>query len=159
LRSPGERLEGTAGFSSFKREGLELPANFTATVNAELKVGSIEESVTVSGQSPVVDLQSPAAQQILPRSVIDAVPTGKSLWSIGALVPSVMLSGVDVGGSRGMQQLTMAVHGSDTRDDSVQVDGMQVNSFEDGVQHGTSYQKVTSILSPRVVAVGGMLNF
>jgi Carboxypeptidase regulatory-like domain len=122
------------GFSSFTRDGIELPANFTATINAELKVGALEESVTVSGQSPVVDLQNAAQQQILPRAVIDAVPTGKSLWSIGSLVPGVVLSGQDVGGSRGMQQLTLTVHGSDSRDDSVQVDGMVLNSFEDGVQ-------------------------
>jgi carboxypeptidase family protein len=122
------------GFSAFKRDGIELPANFTATVNAEMKVGSLEESITVSGQSPVVDMQNAAQQQILPRSVIDAVPTGKSLWSIGSLVPGVVLSGQDVGGSRGMQQLTLTVHGSDSRDDSVQVDGMVLNSFEDGVQ-------------------------
>ena len=122
------------GFSAFKREGLELPVNFTATVNAELKVGSLEESVTVSGASPVVDLQNAAQQQILPRAVIDAVPTGKSIWAIGALVPGVTLSGVDVGGSRGMQQLTLAVHGSDGRDDAIQIDGMMVNSFQDNVQ-------------------------
>src|SRR5438128_1233230 len=100
------------GFNSFKREGVELPANFTATINAELPVGSLEESVTVSGLTPVVDLQSPAQQQILPRAIIDAVPTGRSLWSIGALVPGVTLSGQDVGGSRGMQQLSITAHGS-----------------------------------------------
>ena len=46
------------GFNTFKREGLELPSNFTATMNAEMKVGALEESVTVSGASPVVDVQS-----------------------------------------------------------------------------------------------------
>src|SRR5215212_10489717 len=46
------------GFSTVKREGLELPSNFTATVNADMKVGALEESVTVSGSSPVVDVQS-----------------------------------------------------------------------------------------------------
>ena len=44
------------GFSAFKREGIELPNNFTATVNADLRVGGIEETITVSGQSPVVDV-------------------------------------------------------------------------------------------------------
>src|SRR5881396_1251360 len=43
------------GFSVFKRDGIELPTNFTATINADMKVGALEESVTVSGQSPVVD--------------------------------------------------------------------------------------------------------
>jgi Carboxypeptidase regulatory-like domain len=122
------------GFSSFRRDGVELPANFTATINADLRVGSIEETVTVSGQSPIVDVQSAAQQQILPRAVIDAVPTGKAIWSIAALVPGLTLSGIDVGGSRGMQQLTMAVHGSDARDTVVQVDGMMLNSFQDNVQ-------------------------
>ena len=152
------------GFNTFKREGIELPANFTATVNAEMRVGALEESVTVSGQTPVVDLQSPAQQQILPRSVIDAIPTGKSLWSIGALVPGVFLSGQDVGGSRGMQQLTMTVHGSDSRDDSVQVDGMNLNSFEDGVQQYYNDQMFeemnyqTSAISAETSGAGVRLN-
>ena len=46
------------GFNTSKREGIELSANFTATVNAEMKVGSLEETVTVSGASPVVDVKS-----------------------------------------------------------------------------------------------------
>jgi hypothetical protein len=118
------------GFNSFKRDDLELPANFTATVNAEMRVGSIEESVTVSGQSPVVDLQSAATQQVLPRSVLDAIPTGRSIWATGQLVPGVTLSAPDVGGSRGMQQVYMAVHGSDTRDNTQLVDGLRMNSFD-----------------------------
>ena len=51
------------GFATVKREGLELPASFTATVNAELKVGELEETVTVMGQSPTVDVQTVAQQQ------------------------------------------------------------------------------------------------
>src|SRR5437868_15033937 len=46
------------GFSSVKREGLELPSNFTMTVNTELKVGALQEALTVTGASPVVDVQS-----------------------------------------------------------------------------------------------------
>ena len=46
------------GFSTVKRDGLELPANFTATVNADLNVGSLEETITVSGASPIVDVQT-----------------------------------------------------------------------------------------------------
>src|SRR5437660_6995363 len=53
------------GFTTFKRDGLELPSNFIATVNAEMKVGALEESVTVSGQSPVVDVQSNVKTQVL----------------------------------------------------------------------------------------------
>ena len=46
------------GFSTFIQDGIELPSNFTATVNADLKVGAVEETLTVSGQAPVVDVQN-----------------------------------------------------------------------------------------------------
>lgn len=122
------------GFGTFIRDGIELPAEFTATVNGELRLGSIEESVTVSGQSPVVDLQSAANTQVLPRAVIDAVPSGRSLWAIGQLVPGVTILGQDVGGSRGMQQLGITSFGSDRRDTTVNIDGMITNSFQLNVQ-------------------------
>src|SRR5262245_20819976 len=60
------------GFSTLKREGIELTANFTATVNADLRVGSLEETVTVSGQSPVVDVQNTAARNLISREAIEA---------------------------------------------------------------------------------------
>src|SRR3954462_10210931 len=46
------------GFSNVKKDGIELSSNFTATINADLKVGAMEETVTVSGESPIVDVQS-----------------------------------------------------------------------------------------------------
>jgi hypothetical protein len=64
------------GFSVVKRDGLELPSNFTATVNAELRVGAVEETVTVTGASPVVDVQSTAKAQVLNHDVLDSIPTG-----------------------------------------------------------------------------------
>src|SRR5580704_15348676 len=87
------------GFSPFKREGLELPSNFTATVNADLKVGALEETVTVSGASPVVDVQSTAVEQVLNRDVLDAVPTGRTAQTAAALVPGVVMATPDVAGS------------------------------------------------------------
>ena len=63
------------GFQTFKRDALELPSNFTASINAEMKVGALEESVTVSGASPVVDVNSNVKSQVLNREVLDAVPS------------------------------------------------------------------------------------
>jgi hypothetical protein len=62
------------GFATVKRDGLELPPNFTATVNVELKVGALEETVLVSGQSPLVDTQNVTRQTVLPKTLLDAVP-------------------------------------------------------------------------------------
>ena len=93
------------GFATVKREGLELPSNFTATVNADLKVGALEESVTVSGSSPVVDVQTNQKTQLLSRDVLNAVPSAKTIQSLGQLIVGVTLPSPDVGGSRAMQQV------------------------------------------------------
>ena len=118
------------GFSVFKRDGIELPTNFTATINAEMKVGALEESVTVSGQSPVVDVQSTARTTVLSREVLDSIPTGRTIQSVGQLVVGVTLNVPDVGGSRAMQQTYMSVHGLSSSQVTTQVDGMMVNGMD-----------------------------
>jgi hypothetical protein len=128
------------GFQSTRREGLELPANFTATVNVELHVGSLQETVTVSGQSPVVDVQTTGTSQSLPRQVLDSIPTGRTLQSFAGIVPGVIMSAPDVGGSRSMQQTTMSSHGMPSVQTVVQLDGIGLNETETdgGVQFYTN---------------------
>ena len=63
------------GFSNVKREGIELTSAFTANVNADLKVGSVEETITVSGASPIVDVSTTAGAQTLIRHTFDLEPT------------------------------------------------------------------------------------
>ncbi len=115
------------GFQTFKREALDLPANFTATINADMKVGALEESVTVSGASPVVDVSTNSKSQVLNREVLDAVPSAKTIQSLGQLVVGVNLSSPDVGGSRAMQQTYFAVHGVGASGTMVTVDGLITN--------------------------------
>ncbi|MFN7981785.1 MAG: carboxypeptidase regulatory-like domain-containing protein [Vicinamibacterales bacterium] len=116
------------GFATFVREGVELAGNTTAPINAEMKVGALEESVTVSGQSPLVDVQNAQRTQVIERDVIDALPTTRNMQSVGAIIPGVKLSRPDVGGSQGMEQTYMRTHGADDRHTNIQVDGMMVNS-------------------------------
>jgi Carboxypeptidase regulatory-like domain len=118
------------GFNTVKRDAVELPSNFTATVNADLRVGSLEETVTVSGASPVVDVQSAVQQTVITRAVLDAVPTGRSIPTLGALLSGARLALPDVGGTSGMQNRDLTVHGSDGRDTTFQVDGMTLNGIE-----------------------------
>ena len=119
------------GFATVKRDGIELPANFTAPVSAELKVGGIEETVTVSGASPVVDVQQAVTQQVLPQALLDAVPTGgRNIQSVGATLVGVTQSGPDVAGAQGMQQTYIAAHGSDPKDNYIMVDGIRLNGIE-----------------------------
>src|SRR6476619_2139138 len=65
------------GFGTVKREGVALTTGFTANVNAELKVGSLEETITVTGEAPVVETQNVKQQQTLSREILDAIPTSR----------------------------------------------------------------------------------
>jgi hypothetical protein len=118
------------GFATVKREGLELPSNFTMTVNGELKIGGLEETLIVTGASPVVDVQTAVKAQVLSREVLDSVPTGRTIQGLGQLVTGVTLSTPDVGGTRAMQQTYMSAHGMISSQVTVQVDGMLVNGVD-----------------------------
>ena len=118
------------GFSSVKKDGIELPSNFTSTINADLKVGAMEETVTVSGESPVVDVQSNVKAQVLSREILDAVPSAHTLQSVGQLVVGVTLTAPDVGGSQAMQQTYFTVHGLGAAQTAVMMDGMIINGLQ-----------------------------
>jgi hypothetical protein len=118
------------GFSAVKRDGVELPSNFTSTINADLKVGAMEETVTVSGQSPVVDVQSNSKAQVLSRDMLDAVPTSHTIQGVGQLVVGVTLTAPDVGGSQAMQQTYFTVHGLGAAQTSLMMDGMIINGLQ-----------------------------
>jgi hypothetical protein len=118
------------GFSTVKRDAIELESNFTMTLNSELKVGALEETLTVTGSSPVVDVQTTTKSQVLTRDVLDAVPTGRTIQGMGQLITGVSLNAPDVGGSRAMQQTYMSAHGSGASQTTVQVDGLMVNGLD-----------------------------
>ena len=117
------------GFQTFRRQGLELPSNFTANVDAAMTVGALEESVTVSGASPIVDVQTNVKSQVLNREVLDAVPNAHTIQSVGQLIPGLTLTAPDVGGSAQMQQTYFSVHGIGSSGTSVLMDGMVMNTM------------------------------
>ena len=80
------------GFSTVSREGIELTSDFTATVNAEMKVGALEETITVTGESPIVDTQSITARTVMTREVLDALPTGRNIQAVGIMIPGTHLA-------------------------------------------------------------------
>jgi hypothetical protein len=121
------------GFNTLIRDAIELPADFTATVSVQLSVGSLQESVTVSGQSPLVDVQSSARTLVINRDLLDALPTPRNTQSFGYLAQGVRLSKPDVGGAQMMEQVNMRVHGASQLHTTMQVDGMLVSpAFNDG---------------------------
>ena len=154
------------GFSTFKSEGLELPANFTATVNADLRVGTVEESVVVTGATPVVDVQNTQRTQVVSRDMLDSLPQARNYAGLAALMPGVRMTNTDVGGNQQMEQIYMVTHGARLTDVTVQVDGMSLNSllsdnqvqayFSDAANSEVTYQ--TSGLGAEVSGGGVRIN-
>ena len=100
-----------SGFSTVAREGVELSGTATTSVNADLRVGSLEETVTVSGESPVVDLQSAQRSTVLSNDVINAIPTAGSYNALLVLVPALLGGQQDV--STGpCNSCTFSAHGT-----------------------------------------------
>ena len=95
------------GFSTVRREGLELSGSLTATVDADMRVGGVEETITVTGATPLVDVQSVQRQWVLDKEIIDTLPTGRTTINVAVLIPGMTLSttfsgeGQDVGGNTG----------------------------------------------------------
>ena len=120
------------GFSTFVREGIELTSDFTANVDAQMSVGSIEETITVSGASPIIDVQNVVSQETLSRERIDTLPTSKTYFGLAALTPGMSASiaggGHDVGGSTGDIWGYVTIHGSSDQDGQVLWDGMSINN-------------------------------
>src|SRR5258708_3193260 len=75
------------GFSTVKHEGIELTSDFTAQVNADLKVGAIGETITVTGESPVVDTQNITTRTVMTRAVLDSIPTGRNIHPVRTMLP------------------------------------------------------------------------
>jgi len=126
------------GFSGVRREGIELTGDFTATINAEMTVGSVQETVTVPGESPVVDVQSVKQQRVINSEVIAAIPSARTVQTLALLVPGVSTTGThDVGGTALLGQQQFSVHGSRTDDYRVLVDGFIM---------GNSYQSFTGFI-------------
>jgi len=128
------------GFNSLRRDGIELTNTFTATVNADLPVGSLQETVTVTGESPIVDTQNVIRKATASREVMDVLPTDRNFVSFAALTPAVLVTGVrqNVGGSIPETGMNLVVHGSRASDSLVMVEGMPIinGSGTGGLQYG-----------------------
>jgi hypothetical protein len=143
------------GFKTFRRDGLQLPAEFTATINVELAVGSLEETITVTGASPVVDVTTAAKTSVLNREAIDAIPTGRTIQGMAQLVVGVNLSLPDTGGARAMQQTYMSTHGMTTANTTVLVDGQMTNGLQgDGAIQSYYNDSMNAEVSYQTAGIG-----
>lgn len=142
------------GFATVVRDGVELPSSFTATINVDMKVGSLEETITVSGLTPVVDVQQASKTVVLTRDLIDSLPTTRNILTVGQMIPGIRTSTPDVGGSQMLEQAGMRVHGMNQRNTTIYFDGLQTNSAgNDGQSVPYSNDEMNAELSIRTSAL------
>jgi hypothetical protein len=118
------------GFSTVKREELEVAGAGVITVNGEMRVGGVQETITVTGESPIVDVQSTRRQQIVDDDTLKALPATRGYNALVFLVPSI------TGGSNQID-LNPAMrifysHGGRGNEGRVSVDGLSVGSAFNG---------------------------
>jgi len=116
-----------AGFGAVKQT-IVVPANVSVPVDAELKVGSVGETVNVEARVATVDVENASHPQTLTRSEMDALPTGRYMQSIASYIPGAHLNLPDIGGSQQIEQNYISVHGNGPSHNTYTLDGMMVNT-------------------------------
>jgi hypothetical protein len=155
------------GFRNVERPDVRMSAAFVATINAKMEVGSVSETITVTGESPTVDVRSNLQQTVMNQEILEGIPTGRDPWSLAKLIPGVQVATYDVGGTQSMQQSGMSAHGSSTNDVSYNIDGATVNwpgggggatmmYYDQGMFEEVNY--MTSAIPAEIMAGGVSIN-
>src|SRR5262249_53861321 len=121
------------GFATIRREALEVPADFVSTVNVEMKVGGVEETITVAGESPIVDVQTTTKRTTLDLNLIQSIPTARGYAAVMLLIPSMVQSG---GGNPNVQlspgMIVFGGRGGRQNEGQSQLDGLGTGAAING---------------------------
>ena len=139
------------GFSTIVREGIELTTGFTANVNADMPVGGLEETITVTGASPVVDVQNVRTQTVLNRDLLEAMPGARDFTAFAALIPGATGFTRGVGGSKGEGTAALGIHAVEGQ---IYQDGFDIGSVTSAGNRHSTY--TSDVLAEEIVmyAVG-----
>src|SRR5437773_122641 len=145
-----------SGFATSTREGIHVSLGFTATVNIEMSPASVAETITVSGASPVVDLQSTNVTTHFDTEKLAAPPGSRDFWAVVAQAPAVAMSRLDVGGSGALTQQPYTAYGLSSAGgvNRGMVEGMMVNEGAGGGGSDMYYTDYGSYAEIAVNAVG-----
>jgi len=149
------------GFATIRREGIELSGAGVTTINADMRVGAVQETVTVTGATPVVDTQTSTKREVvLADEVLASVPVTRTYGSVLAMVPGVQSLTLDVNSTQSVggtaTNFFFTSRGGRGNEGTVQVDGMNVGSaFGGGGVSSFAYDFVNA-QEVQVTVAGGM---
>jgi hypothetical protein len=145
------------GFSTYVREAVNLPAEFTATVDAEMRVGALEETITVTGESPIVDVQSARRTRTLDSELVQALPTARGYAGLMVLIPSMVQSG---GGTPNVQlspgMVVFGGRGGRGNEGRAQVDGLNTGASLNGGGVSGYRQDIENASEVAITTAGGL---
>ena len=147
------------GFRTLRRDGVELITGFTATVNGELSVGGVEETVTVTGAAPIVDVQGVQEQQVFAGETVRSLPIGKNSGIYAALIPAATqgnLANQDVGGTKGESTQNFSVHGGRANETSQFRDGLYFGEHVSNAANWATSANRATVQEVSVQATGGL---
>ena len=136
-----------SGFATIKRDDIDVTGSGVTTISADMRIGAITETVTVTGETPVVDVQTSTRRQVvLSSEVIQAIPAARGYGNLLATVPGIQATGVDV--SSGVSTNFFTSRGGRGNEGTIQIDGMNVGSaFNGGGVAGFGYPSVSLLKS------------
>ena len=134
------------GFTTVRREGVLLSGTLVVTINIDMVVGGVQETITVSGETPLVNLQSTTRQSSMTQEIISAIPSSRTPFTVGVLIPGVRRGGFmsqDVGGSVVQEVASLEANGGRTADQRLMVNGVALSSMIGGGWGGGAVPNAT----------------
>jgi len=145
------------GFNTFKREGIELTGSFTASVDGDLRVGTVAETITVTGESPIVDTQSVRRQTTLGSDVLTSVPTARSWAATAVLIPAIVTQSGSTADLQVTPQMTVfGGSGGRANEGRMQVDGLNTGASLNGGGVSTYLADIANAQEVVITNSGGL---
>src|SRR5262245_58258693 len=142
------------GFNTFKREAIELTGQFVATINVELKVGSLSETITVAGESPIVNIQSARREMTLNNDVLKAIPTARNYAAMVSIARGVNTNASGVATTTAPTQFP--IHWGRNNEGRVLIDGLNVGNPPGGNQPTSVIVDVGNAQQVTFTTAGGL---
>jgi len=144
-----------AGFATVSREAIQVTGGGVTTVNADMRVGQIQETITVSGQAPVVDVQtSTSREQVLSNETVQALPASRGYGNVLAAIPGIQ--GTGLSSSATPANPLFASRGGRSSEGNMQIDGMNVGSSVGGGGVSGYYYDLNNAAEVQVTIAGGL---
>ena len=118
-----------AGFKSLVTEGIHVTAGFSAQVNAQLVVSTVQETITVAGQSPVVDTKDTGTKQTFTNELLQNIPSARDPWVILQQTAGIAMDRENIGGNMSGQQSNYVSRGAPPMNNKFSLDGVDITDL------------------------------